>query len=202
METKKIIILPMLCMLTFVLNAQTIMEQRKGFARSQGNIGAGYLFAQKKVLPYVQGDFDLFVHNKVSLTGEGWFSFPIKKQQMGLRDNHGIFSGFNVHFTQKGRWDPYMGFAPGMAIGRVGYMDGEAYKLSKAAVAPVLSANLGCNFYIGSIFNFYLKVKGVAGQLFTNTPNATPLHELKLTAGLGWNARVFHTDANGKLRPF
>jgi hypothetical protein len=202
METKKVIIIQLLCLISAVVTAQTIMEHRMGFARSQGNIAGGYLFSQKKMMPYIQGDFDLFLHDKVSMTGEGWFSFPTKKQQLGLRDNHAIFSGFNVHFTKQGRWDPYMGFAPGMAIGRVGYMDGETYRLSKAAVAPVLSANLGCNFYIGSIFNFYLKLKGVAGQLFTKTPNATPLHELKITAGLGWNARIFHKDNDGRLRLF
>jgi hypothetical protein len=171
--------------------AQKITELRKGCARVQGNLAGGYLFEQKQYTAYVTGDADYFIENRVSLTGSAWYALPLRsKNVMGIRANHAVLGGFNYHFTQKGMFDPYAGITPGLGLVQVNYQSGEAIATSRLLAAPLLSASVGCNVYIGSIFHFFAKVQGVTGQVFKDLPAPGRLDELKVTAGLGFNARL------------
>lgn len=193
METQKVIA-GLLCVLFLqTTRAQSIIENRKGCLNSQGNLAAGYLFAQKQVGAYFVGESELFVDNRVSVAGAAWLSFATtRKDQPGLRANHSILWGFNYHFLKKGRWDPYIGFTPGLGIVRTQYLNDEGV-LTRSSFAPVplVSASLGCNFYVGSIFHFFAKVQGVSGQMLKEVPGPVRLEEIKCTVGLGWNLRLW-----------
>jgi hypothetical protein len=183
----------LLSTLAFIqLPAQKIWEERKGCIRAQGNLAPGYLFSQKTASAYVNGDMDLFLDNKVSFTGSAWYSFALnRKNATGLKANHAVFGGFSYHFLKPSRWDPFIGLTPGMGIVQVDYKEGEEIKHSPYQVAPLVSATLGCNYYIGWIFHVFVKVQAVTGQTFGALPTPTRLDELKFMAGLGWNLRLW-----------
>jgi len=190
METKKILTAGFI-LLSLSALAQSITENRAGHIRSQGNLAGGYLFGQNDFTAYIAGDFDLFFSDDVSYTGEGWYNFKTHDKPTGLLENHALFGGFNYHPVKKGRWDPFIGLSPGMAIVKAGYNDTEGVIQETLGVAPLISGTVGCNYYIGSIFHLFVKARGVGGRFRGDSPEFTPLNEMKITAGLGWNVRLW-----------
>lgn len=187
-----IILLLFILLLAMDASSQKIWETRKGCIRSQGNIAGGYLFAQKQPSAYINGDMDLYLNDRVAFTGSVWFSFALnQKNETGLKANHAVFSGFNYHFLKPSRWDPFIGLSPGMGLVQAAYKNGDMLKRTPYTPVPLISASIGCNYYIGSIFHFFVKVQGVAGQVFSTLPVPKRLDELKFMAGLGWNMRLW-----------
>lgn len=174
------------------LHAQKIWEERKGCVSAQGNLAPGYLFAQRAVTAYVDGDMELFLDDRFSFTGAIWCSFATSdKSHEGLRANHAIFWGVNYHFLKPSRFDPYIGFTPGVGLVRAAYKSGEDIRLSPFSLAPLACVSVGCNYYVGSIFHFFVRVEGVAGQMFSTLPEPKRLDEIKFMAGLGYNIRMW-----------
>jgi hypothetical protein len=190
METKKVMLFALI-LCAIQLAAQPIVENRKGNIRVQGNLAAGYLFKQKTTNGYIAGDADVFIDNRVSVTGEIWYGFKLHRNKTGLLNNHAVFGGLNYHFLKQGRWDPYVGLSPGVGVVKTGFINKDGKDATDFAVAPVLSAVVGCNFYVGSIFHFFVKMRPVIGQAFSGNPNPVALHEMKISAGLGWNLRLW-----------
>lgn len=174
------------------LHAQRIWEVRKGNVRSQGNLGAGYLFQQRNVSAYVNGEMEIFFDDRFAYTGAICISVVTKKRdQVGLTANHAIFAGANYHFLKPQRWDPYLGLTPGVALVRASYKNGDKTDLSKYTLAPLASAQFGCNYYVTSFLHFFVKVQGVAGQFFSDLPTPKRIDEVKVMGGLGWNLRMW-----------
>ncbi len=191
MEAKKILA-AFFILLSFSSFSQSIAEQRKGHLRTQANLAGGFMFSQKDFRTYLTGDFDLFIDRGVSITGEGWFNFKSKdKYSTGLLRNHSFFGGFNYHPVKKGKWDPYIGLSPGIAmVNAREHCAGNCpdnIPPTVSGVAPLVSGVVGCNYYIGSVFNLFVKVRGVTGRFKGDLPELVSLHEMKITAGLGWN---------------
>ena len=200
METKKIILLVLGLGLVYCLQAQTISEDRTGYFRAQGNIAVGYLFAERQPGAYVQGDMDFFIKNQISINGAIWYFIPVTRSPLGIKANHSLLWGFNYHFLKTGRADPVIGLTPGVSLVRVAYADAEnTVKLTPYGPAPLFSVAVGCNYYVGTIFNFYIKAQGMAGEFFGNAPQPSPLYELRLTAGLGFDAHFWKPGAAKRL---
>lgn len=198
MEAKKrIVTLIALVLVATVATAQKkprlpIWEDRKGCVRSQGNLAAGYLFHQKQVAAYLTGDMDLFIDRRVSFNGQIWTSFATTaKDKPGVRANHSLFWGLNYHLTKKGRFDPYIGITAGAGLVRLNYHNGESIQRTPFNVVPLLSAQIGMNYYVGSIFHFFAKAQGVSGIFLPGANKGQRLEELRFTAGLGWNLRLW-----------
>ncbi|MBK8657649.1 MAG: hypothetical protein IPN22_01910 [Bacteroidetes bacterium] len=174
------------------LHAQRIWEVRKGCIRSQGNLGGGYLFAQKKISGYLNGEMEVFLDDRFAYTGAVCFSFlTIKKNETGIKVNHAVFSGANYHFLKPSRWDPYVGLTPGIGLLRATYQQGDALKSTSYSVAPLLSAQVGCNFYVMSFLHFFVKAQFVTGQMFGTLPSPQRIDEMKFMGGMGWNLRIW-----------
>jgi hypothetical protein len=186
MESKKVMILVLGIGCALTLSAQPITEVRKGHLRSQANLSWGYMPVQKQSAAYISGDWDAFITNYLSLYGEGWFNIPTHSGK-GLRSNHSLISGMNYHFVKSGKWDPFVGGGPGMNIYTIRYGIIEGGWTNSTRAAPVVSAVLGCNFYAGSIFNFFVKMRGMAGMGNHRAVGTVPLHEIRISAGMGWN---------------
>lgn len=196
METQKLI--PVLLLLAVSpLRAQTPADaSRRGLLRGQANLAGGYLFAQKSFGAYIAGDADLYLGDRVSVTGELWYGIPTDNGP--LRQNHAIFAGFNYHPLKHPRWDPYVGFSPGMALVRVRYDAGDGPRSSPFTPVPQPAVTAGCNWYLGTIFHLFVKVRWVHGQMMGAAPFPTPLHELKISGGLGWNLRVMRKKPSAR----
>ena len=181
-----------MCLSSQNVLAQKIWETRKGCIRTQGNFSGGYLFGQKAASAYLNGDIDVFVDDRVGVTGSAFYSFALNRNnQTGLKANHAVFFGINYHFLKPQRFDPFIGFTPGMGLVQAAYKDGDVIKRTPYAAVPLLSATIGFNYYVGSIFNFFAKVQGVTGHVVSTMPSAMRLDELKFMAGLGWNLRMW-----------
>ncbi len=197
------ILLLLLSFLAFTkLPAQKIWEERKGCLRVQGNLAPGYLFKQKIASAYFDGDMDLFLDNRVSFTGSASLSFALNRNnETGIKVNHAVFGGFNYHFLKPSHWDPFIGITPGMGVVQVAYKDGDVIKRTPYTPVPLISASVGCNYYIGWIFNVFVKVQAVTGQVTSTAPSTTRLDELKFMAGLGWNLRLWKPKHKDNYMP-
>ncbi len=184
MEIKKTIAVAALICIMQTCPAQKIWEHRKGCIRTQGNIAGGYLFHQKQWMPYFAGDLDYYLENQVSAGGSFWCSLLFSKQQKpGVKLNTAVFGGMNYHFTKKGRFDPFIDLQPGFGLVNVAYTQGDVLKQTGYTPVPLLSATVGCNYYVGSIFLFFAKVQGLTGQIFREMPRPARLDELRISAG-------------------
>lgn len=190
METKKLILVPLL-LAVLCTRAQVvpITQARTGFVRAQGNLAGGYLFSQKSYTAYLAGDADVYLSERVSVAGEIWYSLATNDDN--LRQNHSIFGGLSYHPVQHSRWDPYVGFSPGMGLAKLDYENEGTRHTSALTPVPLLGVVTGCNWYVGSIFHLFVKVRWTNGQVMGDAPFRTPLHELKITGGLGWNLRAW-----------
>ena len=201
METTKILTMALLLLAVETAGSQKIWEVRKGCFRSQGNIAGGYLFSQKQPSAYVNGDIDLFLEDRVALTGAAWYSFALnRKNETGLRANHAVFSGINYHFLKPCRWDPYIGLTPGFGLVRAAYKNNDNVHITPYTPVPLISASVGCNYYVGFIFHFFVKVQAVSGQVFSKLPTPQRLDEIKFMAGLGWNLRLWKPKVADKWK--
>lgn len=172
--------------------SQKIWEVRAGNIRSQGNLCAGFLRTQKPIAAYLNGELEVFADNRFAYTGSICYSFKtIPKNQLGITDNHGLFAGANYHFMKPNRFDPYIGLTPGISLVRVRFNGNERIESTPLSVVPVMSAQLGFNFYVGSFFNFFAKVQGIKGQFFSILPKPKNIDEIRIMAGLGWNLRIW-----------
>jgi len=163
---------------------------KKYLLRTQGNLSVGYMVKQKTVPAYIGGDFDYFIDERVSWYGEGSFFVTGTSDEVGykIKHNHAILSGVNIHLTANKRFDPYIGINPGIMISQFGSTNiiiGPQY--TKVGVSPVFSAAVGINYYVGSIFNFFVRARYIQGQFFANSMERIPLSEFRFSAGLGWN---------------
>lgn len=197
----KIMLLVALVLATAV-NAQNGDEfVKKHLLRTQGNISIGYMLKQKMAPAYVGGDFDFFLSEKVSWYGEGSFfvTNTTEEKSYHIKHNHAILTGFNIHFTDKKRFDPYIGINPGIMISQFGPVSNANITVyhppftgnTKVGISPVFSAAVGVNYYIGSIFNFFVRARYIQGQFFGTSAERIPLSEFRFSAGLGWNWSFF-----------
>lgn len=187
METKKIIfILVLVCL--GVVYAQRDSIPKKGMLRAQANISGGYMFSQKKFAPYISANLDYYFTENFSIVGDVWFSFDmVNMQQLGLRKNYSTFLGLNYHPLKYSRWDPYIGFSAGAGLITINHFQDTLIRESPIQFTPLVSMSAGLNYYIGSIFHFFVQCKFVAGGTNSSVYGRTYLEELKLSGGLGWN---------------
>ena len=194
--TRAVLAFTVLMFLFMAANAQKkeklrIWDVRKGSLSFQGNLAPGYLFAQKDVTAYVNGDVDYFIDDRTSVFGSLWASFNMGNDPKGLLANHAIFSGVNYHFLKPQRIDPYIGLTPGIGLVRAGYADSLGnFQKTNFTPVPLIAASVGFNYYVGFVFHFFVKAQFTAGQIFSSLPVEKRIDELKVTVGLGYNFRV------------
>jgi hypothetical protein len=192
-----------LVLLAFVLMGMAAQAQddkpfvKKYLLRTQGNLSVGFMTKQKTVPAYIGGDFDFFVDERVSFYGEGSFFVTSTSDEVGykMKHNHAILSGFNIHLTSQKRFDPYIGINPGIMISQfgptsdvnIGLYNPPFTQNTKVGVSPLFTTAIGFNYYVGSIFNFFARIRYIQGQFFGNSMERIPLSEFRFSAGLGWN---------------
>ena len=189
----KLALLLMLAIVCATIQAQKIWEARTGCAIAQGDLAPGYLFAQKTVTAYLDGDAALFFDNHFAAEGAVWASFATAAAgPAGVRVNDALFWGAEYHPLKPNRWDPFVSFTPGVGLVRVAYIGDEGIVTRTPYTAvPLGSASIGCNYYVGSIFHFFLKLQGVVGQVSSTLPHTQRLDELKFVGGLVFNLRLW-----------
>jgi hypothetical protein len=104
-----------------------------------------------------------------------------------FKHNHSVFFGANYHFI-KSNHDFYLGIQPGVAYTQVKMLRGmdEQY----ASTNPLFSSVVGYNFYVNSIFHFFVQTRLILGEHLTN--DVKSLNEMRFSAGLGFNLNAKH----------
>lgn len=188
METKKTVIVLIMLVLSVHAIGQKDSVIKKGMIRAHANLSGGYLFHSKNFASYISGNAEYYINERFSVIGEGWCSFDIIDQdEIGLRKNFSLFAGMNYHPVKKSRWDPYIGFNAGVGLFTNNYYLDTLIRESPVQFTPLVGVTTGLNYYVGSIFHFFVQAKFVAGGGSSSEYGRTYLYELKLSGGLGWN---------------
>ena len=186
MEKVKWIVVCLLLMVITTSKGQTSVFIDKGLVRAQLTLSPSYLFSEKQSLFYLHGNLEYYLHDKISVAGEGYYFLGSSKGDSTIFDfNHSSFFGISKHFV-KGNSDFYIGLQPGISIVKL-KVGNDSDLHSSSGVNPLFSVITGCNYFIGNYVHFFLQMRYVNGQ--NNFTKVVNLSELRLSAGLGFNLK-------------
>lgn len=186
MEKKKISVFIIYCLLSSNILAQQDATERIGMFRGQANLAGSYILPFKQFGTFITGDFNYYLNPRVSMTGEGWFMLPATEKQL-LTAHHNLLGGLTWHLSTHTRWDPYLAFTPGISFTAQRDTTEGKNRITPIALSPTLTLAAGCNYYAGSIFHFFIKIRYLYTNLTAHELPSSTLHEIRITAGLGFN---------------
>jgi hypothetical protein len=167
---------------------------RKGLFAAHFTIVPGWTIADGNTNLYLHGRSEFYLNRKVSIVGDGYYFLDTQGDGY-LKHNHGVFFGANYHFPYK-RFDPYIGFMPGVSmvqVSKAGISTPElqiAGRESVFTVEPAISVAAGFNLYIWKFFHFMGQVHYVHANHATEWEQLYALDEFRLSFGLGWNVNM------------
>jgi len=176
------------------LKAQTSTEAfpRMGLVRAQATFTPSY-FLKDNIQPiYLHGELSFFMSEHASINSDSYWLIGYQNDRRDFRHHHSLFTGGAYHLPT-GKFDPYISFQPGIAVTEL-----ETYVLQEnqivpdgrqLKVSPLLSCGAGFNFYVGRFLHFFLNLRYVNGK-YLHATDPLPLHELRISAGLGWNVHL------------
>lgn len=177
------IVLSLICISTLT---QAQISKRHGL-RTMGTLSPGYMVGLKEGVVSLSGSWSYYLNEHVSVHGEGSYFLTSLNDFSRVSNNSSLLGGVNYHFTANQRFDPFVGMQPG-----AGFFTLEGGKLVsyKMEVVPLISFVGGVNYYVGSIFNFFIHLRYIQGQAINNPAAKISLSEIRLMAGLGLNLGV------------
>ena len=189
MINKKILILISLLFIGITLKAQEDrVEKKDGMLRATAGIEPGILLNSGDLTTYISGLLEYHLQERISVRGDVSAYFNLKDSP--LLSNHGLYFGAMYHFSDRAIVDPYLGIQPGIHLSRYRYFDdnGKGPFNTTFRVLPVTSIVGGVNFYVSRFFNFYIASRAVFATFSGGgNPLSQPLHELRISFGLGFN---------------
>ena len=182
-----------LAILLFAINLKAQEDKllkKDGLLRGTAGIEPGILLSHGYISTYISGLLEYHLEERVSVRGD--ISLYFKQKNSNLTANHGLYFGAIYHFTDKAIIDPYFGIQPGIHLTAVSYYNGNGQLngmvRSNLRLVPVASLIGGVNFYVSRFFNFYVSTRGIFGRFSGGgAPEVFPIHEWRLTFGLGFN---------------
>lgn len=166
----------------------------KGLLRAQGNVSSGVMLKSPGTNIYIHGDLEYYFEPTISIRSESYYFLGTFNATPTFAMNHSNFSGVLLHFTTRGKFDPYIGVQPGIALTQLErpvYHGTDSlwspYASSyPVSYSPLFSACAGFNYYAYKFFNLFVHAKYVSGKHLSDI-SPESLNELKITFGLGWN---------------
>jgi len=170
------------------INAQEkIFTKTNGF-RAMGTLCPGVFTSNGATSLYFSGDWDYYFNEHFSMNGEGHYFLANLTGNTSITSYHSLLWGMNYHFLIFNQLDPFVGMEPGF-----GFVDGTRLFGSKPnafETIPLITFTVGTNFYVGSIFHFFIKARYLQGQSLSATDYHLSLSEFRFMGGLGWNLGV------------
>ena len=183
MEKIKPLIISLLLIHALLIEAQDKSFVIKGLISGRLTLSPSLSFSNNNSAFYLHGNLEHYVSENISLVGEGYYYLgELSSAENIFSFNHSLFFGASKHFT-KGKNDWYIGFQPGLSFTKLN----NVYTLSPTQIGanPLASFVTGYNFYMGSIFHYFVQARYVAGSHHYDVYKG--LSELRLSAGLGFN---------------
>lgn len=188
MSYLKILVIASLLLIGLSLKAQEDkVDKKDGMLRATAGIEPGFLLNSGNLTTYISGLLEFHVQERISVRGDVSAYFNLKDSP--LLSNHGLYFGALYHFSDRAIVDPYIGIQPGIHLTKFRYFDdsGAGPFRTEFRVLPVASIVGGVNFYVSRFFNFYISSRAVFGTFSGGAPLSQPLHELRISFGLGFN---------------
>ena len=183
-QIKYFLAVVLLFVLCFSLNAQEEENIiKKGLLRTQLTFSPSYLLPQNKTDFYLYGNLEYYLEDKVSLSGDAYYSFFDTNNTI-FDFNHNLFFGVNYHLINKKNHDFHIGFQPGIALTRLNAKENNLSN-SKMGVNPVFSTVIGYNYYVHKFFHFFIHSRFVYGEHGIDLQKN--ISDFRLAAGLGLN---------------
>lgn len=184
---KKLLIVVFCQLVYFSTFSQGAFSKSHGF-RAMGTLAPGVFTGNGATSIYFAGDWDYYFNEHISMNGEGQYFLSNLTGSNSFNSYHALLWGMNYHFTQNNQLDPFIGMEPG-----IGFVDGNRIlgaKARKFEMVPLITFSAGTNFYVGSIFHFFVKVRYLQGQSLSATDYHLSLSEFRFMAGLGLNIGI------------
>ena len=172
------------------------LVSKKYLLKTSLTISPGFFLKIPVNLVYFHGHLEYFPEEKVSLRGDAFLGMN-SPHSPHITANHCLQFGAFYHFS-RGKFDPFLGFQPGINFSQI--------KLSKVpafqtGITPMLSLSGGANYFVSRYFHFFLSMGYYKGTLLKmvhpiwsssleQVPVKTPLDEIRISGGLGFNIHV------------
>lgn len=156
-----------------------------GLIRAQATISVGAL-SDAEISPiYLHGNLEYYAEQNMSIRGDTYFYLNNLEKSDTIGYYHSNFFGIGWHPAKKGYLDPYVGLQPG-----VGLLHREVEETGRefTKLSPLVSANIGVNYYAPKWFHLFLDARYVSGMI-TDHAARFSLNELRFSFGLGFNIR-------------
>ena len=164
----------------FKMNAQEIVE-RDGLLKAYLTISPGFMLNTSDQPFYFHGNLEVYTSENISIAGDGYFFLGDLTEQGAFRFHNSLFAGFNWHPLKDGSSDFFIGIQPGLTFTTLSTEPND----SQTGINPVVSINIGYNYFVNEYFNFFLLGKTIFGQHSTYAFRS--LNEFRLSAGLGFS---------------
>lgn len=191
MESRLSIIL--LSMLPFLFHAQETERDLHGMLLAQPTIAPSFSTDYGLMNSYFHATLEYFPESRLSLRTDGQYFLSTQGNEQPFQFSHKMFLGIAYHHVVKDA-SFYAVFQPGAAYSK---QNPYTYRDSLVAspplrVSPLIGVTIGANYYFWKIFNLFAAVNYNYGQYIPEYGKARSLGEIRISAGLGWNFRVYN----------
>lgn len=180
------------CLFPMALSAQSGFKKSGGL-RAMATFAPVWMPFNGNVYYNLSGNWNYYLSEQLSIQGEGsYFLNTLQASRSGFVSQHKLLGGLTYHFKANSAFDPFVGFHPG--VGLLRYTKPSALILvanpPEMDVVPLISVSGGINYYVGSIFHFFVHLRYAAGRSHAAYGSLENLSELQCSVGLGLNLGV------------
>jgi hypothetical protein len=176
--------------------------KKDGMLRATATFAVGRLLSYDISNAYLKGELEYHIEEKISLRGDTYLMAGSKSgEYFSLTNYHSSMAGISYHFTEKKKFDPYLGVQTGVILSET-KPEAEIlifypYPSNRRSINPLVSLHAGFNYYASNYFHLFANLRYLNG--IRNAPDSfNDMNELRLSFGLGFNIGVKKT----RLRPY
>jgi len=182
-----------LILLTVSLNLNSFGQVEDTLSKKDWKLKAALSFApglltEKTKTIQLQGTFG-FVKDKIELRGDAFYFLNSFGDRPRFSMNHQLYAGVFYKFLSDKKFQPYLGFQPGIAMSQsseYGALDFETQELEyQITYNPVGSIAGGFDFFGEKWFYLFTEARYIFGKHKSNTYPVF-LDEFRLSFGLGF----------------
>jgi hypothetical protein len=174
---------------------------RKGLLRAQLGFAHGTLLNYNSLnTANVGADLEYYLDRRFSIRSDvflfvDFFNAGNNRVDFPFVFNHSLYTGAAYHFLNSKSFDPYIGLQPGFVYGKsnqdVILLASSGFK--NESLNPAISGVIGFNYYAPKVFHLLFNIRYVKASIATQY-NITPVDELRITLGLGFNLNTRKAD--------
>ena len=180
----------LICLVTLTVQGQNEIYKGANTIEASATIAPSWMLNRAESNYYIMGYAEYHLTERLSLRSDNFFFIDSDADVAFYSDAFRSYFGAFIH-DQKGNWDRYVGFQPGIALLRKNpYSDGlqtfAPLEPNPLSIVPSFSVTVGTSFYVWKYFNFFANVSYVNSTIGGLSGGPYRTDELILSAGLGF----------------